>query len=132
MKPVVALAILFFALGFNVFGQIPRPDCRISQISTANHSLEVHCTISGLPAGKMRMQFTDDFAGVDRLSERLRAVNVTDERGGTLPLEIRGNGLYLFDGDSRPLRLTYEMRLARAFDPSQFALVSGIGTETAV
>jgi predicted metalloprotease with PDZ domain len=139
VKPIAKLAIALFTLslfpGSQILGQSPnylRLDCRINRISAANHSLEINCVIADLLAGKLAMQFVDDFAGVNHLSERIHGVRVTNERGDVLPLEIRGNGLYRLNADSRLINLAYEMRLARAFDPSQFALISSIGAETAV
>lgn len=138
MKPTAKLAIFLFTLSLlpisQVFGQTLRHDCRISRISPANHSLEINCAIADPPSGKLAIQFIDEFAGINRLSERLSSVKITGEQGRALPLEIRGNGLFFFEADSRSrsINLAYEMRLARAFDPSQFALVSGIGAETAI
>jgi predicted metalloprotease with PDZ domain len=139
VKPIAQLAIVLFTLllfpSSQILGQSsnpPRLDCRINRISAANHSLEINCVIADLPSGKLAMQFMDGFAGVNHLNERLHGVRVTNERGGMLPLEIRGDGQYRVNTDSRLLNLAYEMRLARAFDPSQFALVSSIGADTAV
>lgn len=141
MKFTAGLALLFSTLfplfGLRVFGQstVETPlNCRINRISPTDHSLEVNCVIIDPPADKTTIQFVDEFAGISRLSERLRAVKLADALGARLPLEIRGNGLYVFNAGphSRTVTLTYEMHLARALDPSQYALVSTVGTETAV
>lgn len=49
-----------------------------------------------------------------------------------MPLEIRGDGLYVASANQGLVNLTYEIRLARALDPAQFALCSSIGTDAAV
>ncbi|MFN0110977.1 MAG: hypothetical protein ACKVZH_19125 [Blastocatellia bacterium] len=59
----------------------------------------------------------------------MKLTTASDE---TLPLELRGNGLYLFSAKSGALKISYEMKLARALDPSQFALCSSIGSDAAV
>lgn len=139
MKPIAKLVIILLApvllFTTRAFGQSsPQLTCLLDQISAANHSLEINCTVANLPSGRVAMRFVDAFAGVDRLSERLHSLKVTGAQGATLPLEIRGGGVYLFraDAPARPVNIRYEMRLARAFDPAQFALVSGIGAQTAV
>jgi predicted metalloprotease with PDZ domain len=78
------------------------------------------------------LRFVDQFAGVANLSERVRALKVKDATGAALPLELRGGGLYLFSASKQPVTITYEMHLAQALDPSQQALVSGLGAEAAV
>ncbi|HKQ79372.1 MAG TPA: hypothetical protein VJ810_37100 [Blastocatellia bacterium] len=103
--------------------------CRIDRISPQNRTLAVSCAAT-LPAEKFELRFTDRFAGVERLSERVYGLKIRDDEGGVLPLEIRGDGLYRFSLKSRRwFTIDYEMRLARAFDPSQFALVSSLGNE---
>lgn len=79
------------------------------------------------------MQFSDKFAGVDRLSERVRSIKIASAQGAALPVEIRGNGLYFVALNSTsPVYLSYEMQLARALDPSQYALVSSLGLDAGV
>lgn len=133
-KLTIFLCAFLLRFSSQVFGQTLQLDCRINRISPANHSLGINCTIADPPPGKMAIQFIDEFAGIDHLSHRLHAVKITDARGSALPLEIRGNGLFFFSADSHSgaISLDYEMRLARAFEPSQFALVSSIGAETAI
>jgi len=120
-----------------VFGQsplAPQLRCQINNLSLRNRSLDVVCSLNDLPAGKAAMQFADEFAGVDRLSERVHSLKIRDARGAAVPLEIRGNGSYWFSAatGSRPVSISYEMHLARALDPSQYALVSTIGPDAAV
>lgn len=83
-------------------------------------------------SGKTAISFVDQFAGVDRLSERVHALKLTTASGEALPREIRGNGLYLFSAKPGGIRISYEMKLARALDPAQFALCSSVGTDAAV
>ncbi|MCI0338842.1 MAG: hypothetical protein L0226_14810 [Acidobacteria bacterium] len=79
----------------------------------------------------MALRFVDQFAGVGSLSERIFALRVQDEAGAILPLEIRGDGLYLFNNGSRSRRVTisYDMRLGRPLGPSQYALTSSLGSD---
>ncbi|MGE0128322.1 MAG: hypothetical protein AB7U82_09605 [Blastocatellales bacterium] len=103
--------------------------CRIDRISPQNRALAVSCA-AALSADKFQLRFADQFAGVEGLSERVYGLKIKDDKGGVLPLEIRGDGLYLFDvSGQRRITINYEMRLARALDPSQFALVSSLGNE---
>ncbi len=107
--------------------------CSINQISSQNRSLNVNCTASIFATDHLTLKFVDRFAGVDRLSERVFALKVKDESGAVLPLKIHGDGLYSFNRTDRPqqVAISYEMRLARALDPSQYALTSSIGQEAA-
>jgi len=103
--------------------------CRIDRISPQNRTLAVSCA-TALPAEKFQLRFADQFAGVDRLSERVYGLKIKDDKGVVLPLEIRGDGLYRLDVKGRRrITIEYEMRLARALDPSQYALVSSLGDE---
>jgi predicted metalloprotease with PDZ domain len=58
---------------------------------------------------------------------------VRDASGTALPLEIRGNGHYTCDTRDRPapIVISYEVRLARALEPGQYALTSSLGPEAA-
>jgi len=102
--------------------------CRIDRISPQNRTLAVSCA-AALPAEKFQLRFADQFAGVDRLSERVYRLKIKDDKGAVLPPEIRGDGLYRLDVKARRITIDYEMRLARALDPSQYALVSSLGDE---
>ncbi len=137
----VYFACFVFSLQLATYGGIdPRIQspsalsCRIDQISPQSRSLKVSCRVSDLPAGRLSLRFLDRFAGVSRLDERVFALKVLNERGVALPLEIKGDGLYLFtnDGQSRQATIDYEMRLARVLDPSQYALTSSLGADAAV
>ena len=137
MKPSFRLALSFLALFcLPALGQIPQPpllNCQINKISQANHSAEISCSV-GVQAttGKTAILFADQFAGVDRLSERVHSLKLTTASGETLPLEIRGNGLYLVSAKSGSVKISYEMKLARALDPAQFAFSSSVGTDAAI
>jgi len=134
-------AALASALGFLLTGYCllstaycatpPQLTCQISSISPQGRSLSVACATSDLPPGKYQVRFTDQFAGLDHLSERIFAFKARDESGAALPLELRGGGLYLFSirGREQKLTLSYDLHLARALDPAQFALASSLGPE---
>lgn len=134
LKPLIKISALFVLLVCPAVSQTiqPKLDCHINQISTSNRSATITCSAANLPAGKTALQFTDQFAGVDQLSDRIHALKVSTSINSTLPLELRGNGLFLFAANSGLATISYEMRLARAFDPAQHALVSSIGSEAAV
>jgi hypothetical protein len=134
-RPAILL-VLFALAHFISFiippGQFARTapvTCRIDRISPQNRTLAVSCGVA-LPAEKFELRFANQFAGVDRLSERVYGLKIKDDDGAVLPLEIRGDGLYRFNAKTRRwFTIDYEMRLARALDPSQFALVSSLGNE---
>jgi predicted metalloprotease with PDZ domain len=115
-------------------GSAPRADaqtsltCRIDGVSPQNRAIAVNCAAAP-PAGKFQLRFADQFAGVDRLSERVYGLKIRDDKGVVLPPEIRGDGVYFFDAPGRPVTIDYEMRLARALDPAQYALVSSLGKD---
>jgi len=137
VKPSLWLALSVLALVcLPAFGQVPPPPllkCQINKISQANHSAEISCSVSvQATTGKTAIQFADQFAGVDRLSERVHSLKLTTASGEPLPLEIRGNGLYLVSAQSGSIKISYEMKLARALDPAQFAFSSSVGTDAAV
>ncbi len=125
--------LAFFS--FTAYGQSSQPtpiNCQISRLSQPNHSLEISCSVEISGKDKTAISFVDRFAGVDRLSERVHSLKIATASGEALPVEIRGNGLYLISAKPGPVKISYEMRLARALDPSQFALTSTIGTDSAV
>lgn len=94
--------------------------------------MEISCSVEASSKDKTAISFVDRFAGVDRLSERVHSLKIATASGEALPVEIRGNGLYLISAKPGPVKISYEMKLARALDPSQFALTSTIGTDSAV
>ena len=115
--------------GVAASGVAPDLNCRIDRISPQNRSLAVSCD-AAWPAEKYQLRFADRFAGVASLSDRVYGLKIKDDQGAVLPLEIRGDGLYRFEvGSRRRITINFEMRLARAFDPSQTALVSSLGPE---
>jgi len=107
--------------------------CRVTNISSQNRTLAITCAISTPPAGRISLRFLNQFASVDRMSERIVGLKVRDAAGAALQLEIRGNGLYAFDSRDRPAPIvfSYEVRLARALEPGQYALTSSLGPEAA-
>lgn len=109
-------------------GAVPELTCRIDRISPQDRALAVSCA-AALPAGRFQLRFADQFAGVDRLSERVYRLKIRDDAGVVLPPEIRGDGLYRFNAPERRITISYEMRLARTLDPAQYALVSSLGAE---
>jgi len=89
----------------------------------------VSCAVA-LPAGRFQLRFADQFAGVDRLSERVYRLKISEDKSAALLPEIRGGGLYYFNlTEQRRVTINYEMRLARALAPAQYALVSSLGAE---
>ena len=127
------VATLLFSAHACAQSYSPLPlECFIQRISQPNYSAHITCSIAGSP-GKMAVRFSDEFAGVGRLSERIHSIKAVDTQQGTLPMEIRGNGLYLININSAgSIHLSYEMRLARALDPSQYALVSSLGPDAGI
>lgn len=109
----------------------PPPLCRVSNISPANRTLSVNCAISTAESSRLVLSFLDRFAGLERVSERIVNIRVKDASGGTVPLELRGNGVYAFNTpkSSDLLELGYEVKLARALEPGQYALTSSLGPE---
>lgn len=135
LKPFIKISAFLALLVCPAAGQgikTPRLDCQINRISTANRSLAITCSATNLPAGKTAIQFVDRFAGIEGLSERVASLKIAASPNSSLPLELRGNGLFLFAANSGSVTISYEMRLARAYDPAQHALVSSIGAEAAV
>ncbi len=109
--------------------QGPKLTCRIDRISPQNRMLAVSCA-AVLPEENYLLRFADQFAGIDRLSERVYGLKIRDEKGAILLPEIRGGGLYSFNAPGRRrITIEYEARLARALNPSQYALVSSLGNE---
>jgi|GEM_PF-1061285 len=109
----------------------PQLTCRISVISPHGRSLSVTCSAFPLPEGRAQLRFTDQFAGLDHLSERIFALKVRDANGAIRPLEIHGGGSYVFSvsGGQQPVTIGYDLHLARAFDQAQYALTSSLGPE---
>jgi predicted metalloprotease with PDZ domain len=129
----LGLLSLFTLLTFAVSAQSPQLSCVVDRISTAQRSLHVSCELSGLRAGKINLQFTDQFAGIAGLAERVRGLQIINPATGERRKpEILGDGAWSFDSLSGPGTLEYEVGLARAYDPGQHALVSSLGLESAV
>jgi predicted metalloprotease with PDZ domain len=123
--------VLPFPLTASAQERAPSLACRIFNISPASRTLEVACTASGLAGPKVTMRFTDSFAGVEHLSERIFRPRVRDSVGAPIQLEIRGDGLYSFNLPSSggEISLGYEIHFAKALEPSQYALASNLGGE---
>lgn len=108
---------------------LPELTCRIDRISPQYRALVVSCAATP-PPGKFQLRFTDEFAGIDHLSERVYGLKIRDEAGVVLLPEIRGDGLYRLNApERRRINIHYEMRLERPLDPAQYALVSSLGVE---
>jgi len=104
--------------------------CEISDIQPRSRSLRVTCQTT-LPKGRHQLKFTDEFAGIERLGERVYSLRASDSNGHALSPEIQGLGVYFLNLTDREQRVTisYELRLARALDPGGYPLVSGLGAE---
>ncbi len=80
---------------------------------------------------RVGLAFVDRYAGMEGLSERLRGLRFRDAGGAPVLPEILGDGRYRVRLRG-PFEFSYEMNLARAFDPGQHALASSLGPEAAV
>lgn len=133
---VAVISLSLSALSTAICQAEPRLTCRFGQIRPVERSLSVECTMAGLVQGKaVALRFRDRFAGIDRLSERIYGIRATtDGDAGRLPLEIHGDGLYVMTpgNDGEAIQLTYELRLGRALDPSQYGLVSSLGPQSGI
>lgn len=105
--------------------------CTISEISPEKRTLVVTCLLASPREGRHTLTFLDRFAGIDRLSDRLGPIRLRDADGSQMPIEIRGNGVYSFNGGgaARPIEMRYELRLNRALEPGRYALTSSLGSE---
>jgi hypothetical protein len=106
--------------------------CRIFNISVSDRAFDVACQI---PArDRVHVFFKEEYAGIEKLNERVFSPRVRDANGQSITLEIRGGGLYAFDMRNRPgpVELSYRVRLNRPLEPGQYALVSSIGPEAAI
>jgi predicted metalloprotease with PDZ domain len=65
------------------------------------------------------------------LSERVSGLRISGADGAAVLPEMRGEGAFAFVFTGAAT-IRYEMRLARAYDPGQHALVSSLGPEAAV
>ncbi len=91
------------------------------------------CVIAVAQEGRNLLRFLDQFAGIDKLSDRFVAVKLQDASGQPVPVELRGNGLYSFTPGkaARPIELRYDVRLSRPLEPGRYALTSSLGPEAA-
>ena len=107
--------------------------CSIGEISPVERSLEISCRISSPRAGRNLLKFVDEFAGIERLSDRVGPLRIRAADGTQLPTEIRGNGVYGFNAGaaSGAISIQYEVRLNRALEPGRYALTSSLGSEAA-
>lgn len=105
--------------------------CQITDISPEKRSLRVNCE-TVLTRGKYQLALTDEFAGIQRLSERIYSLKITDAQATALKPEIYGPGIYhlIFNQQSQNITISYELRLARALDPGAWPLTSSLGPET--
>ncbi len=109
--------------------------CQISSIAPTERALKVGCTVSDFPTtGKVELRFTDRFAGIEGLSERLYGLQIKDATGRRLLPEILGSGVYRVNpNSSAQLTLEYQLRLAEvkgvSRDPSKYALTSTLSPQ---
>ncbi|HYE73308.1 MAG TPA: hypothetical protein VEF04_08255, partial [Blastocatellia bacterium] len=84
------------------------------------------------PVGnKLELRFRDEYAGVQRLSERVFGLKIQDEKGNLLRPEILGDGVYRVAlREAQQIVFSYQLRLSRVLDPGQYALVSSLGAES--
>jgi predicted metalloprotease with PDZ domain len=134
VAPLSAALLLSLACCLSSTASAARLSCHVSNVSPSARALRVACTLDDFspPAsGKLELQFRTRFAGVERLSERVFALRFADaERRFVRLPEITGEGVYLHSLDgARSVGFSYELRLARALDPGQYALVSSLGPE---
>jgi predicted metalloprotease with PDZ domain len=129
--PLILCLLSAFCFLPAVYGAAPPLTCHITEIAPRSRSLHVSCALSASMPGKWELRFADQFAGLTRLSERIFALKVRDSGGAALPLEIRGDGRYFLtlSGREPQLTISYDLRLARALDPAQYALASSLGPE---
>jgi len=111
----------------------PRLSCAIDGILPEQRTVRAACTIDGAMPGRLAIRFRHRHAGIDGLSERIYGIRAVSG-GERLQLEIRGDGLYLVDlpDPARPVELTWELRLTRVLDPSQYSLVSTLGPQAGI
>jgi predicted metalloprotease with PDZ domain len=130
-RHLAALGLLL-ACGLSSTSFAARLACRLSDVSPSARSLKVECAVSDFaPGAKLELRFADEFAGVSGLSERVFALRFKDAEGRQMKPEIFGGGLYrVAVGSSPSVTLSYELRLARALNPGQYALVSSLGPES--
>jgi predicted metalloprotease with PDZ domain len=132
VAPLPAALLLPFVCCLSSTAFAARLTCRASNVSPAARSLNVECTVSDFPpaAAKLELRFADEFAGVSDLSERVFALKFKDADDRQLKPEIFGGGVYRVGWSGRPsLSFSYELRLSRTLEPSQYALVSSLGPE---
>jgi predicted metalloprotease with PDZ domain len=105
--------------------------CSVTEISPEKRTLAIWCVLSSPREGRNTLTFLDQFAGIDRLSDRIGPIRLRAADGSQLPIEIRGNGVYSFNGGTtaRPIEMRYEVRLNRALDPGRYALTSSLGSD---
>jgi predicted metalloprotease with PDZ domain len=134
VAPLPAALLLSLVCCLSSTASAARLGCHISDISPAARSLRVACTLDDFspPAsGKLELRFRTRFAGVERLSDRVFALRFAGAEQRPLPLpEITDAGVYRvrLDG-AQSVGFSYELRLSRALDPGQYALVSSLGPE---
>jgi hypothetical protein len=125
------LLSLVLLLSATAFTQSPSLHCQVTDISARARSLRVACQLAGGPAGRLRVQFRDEFAGMRGLSERVSGLRISGADGAAVLPEMPGEGAFAF-AFTGAATIRYEMRLAHAYDPGQHALVSSLGPEAAV
>lgn len=122
--------LLSLLLSFPAFVSAFPLTCEITAISSATRSMRVSC-LATLTRGRYRLRFADEFAGMQRLSERIYSLRISEANGSRLTPEIHGLGIYFLSLNEREetITLSYEMRLGRALDPGSYPLTSSLGPE---
>ena len=125
-----ACCLLLFVLGLLPAVYSFPLTCEISDIQPRSRALKVSCS-AALPPGRSQLTFAEEFAGLQRLSERVFSLRVKDSNGASLSPEIQGQGIYFLTLKDREQRVTisYELRLARALDPGGYPLTSSLSQE---
>ncbi len=106
--------------------------CRIFNVSVPDRAFDVTCQIPARE--RVRLFFKEEYAGIEKLNERVFSPRVRDANGQSITLELRGGGQYAFDTRNRPgpVEFSYKVRLNGALEPGQYALVSSMGQEATI
>jgi predicted metalloprotease with PDZ domain len=109
--------------------------CEITDISTQSRSLHITVTASAPPmeflSGVIELRFPDEFASVRDLSQRVARLKAISETGQNIAPEFHGSTVRFKPAHPiKKLIVSWETKLARAMEPGNYALVSGLGPES--
>ena len=106
--------------------------CRIFNVSVLDRAFDVACQIPARE--RVRLFFKEEYAGIEKLNERVFSPRVRDSNGQSITLELRGGGQYALDARNRPgpVEFSYRVRLNGPLEPGQYALASSMGPEAAI